>query len=96
MLKPIILALTLLTTAPAQAQPADCALVGDVAQSIMEERQSGVPMSDAMRVAGDNEALRAMVVAAYSYPRFSSDSYRKEAATDFRNEIELICYGTGT
>lgn len=85
-----------LAVAHAHAQSADCAIIGDLAQAIMEVRQSGVPMSDAMRISGDNDAIRAIVIAAYSYPRFRTERVKSEAIADFRNEFELMCYGTST
>jgi hypothetical protein len=97
MLKPIILALTLLAT-PLAAETEDdhCKQLGVMAAKIMESRQVGVPLSNMMSIAADNELLKAMILSAYQSSRFSTDAYRQEAITDFRNEVEVMCYGSGT
>ena len=97
MLKPIILALTLLATPlAAETEEHPCETLGGLAALIMEARQLGAPLSEMMRIAADNELLKALTITAYQSPRFSTDSYRQEAIKDFRNEIEVMCYGSAT
>lgn len=81
------------TAAQAEEIIDGCAVVGDTAQAIMDARQSGVPMSQMMKIAGTNEAARFMVTEAYGTPRFSTDSIVAEVIQDFRNDMEAICYG---
>lgn len=90
----------LLTAAPVAAAPERddiCQSVGELAQTLMAARQSGVPMSKVMAVAkGDDEKaaslLRELVLLAYEKPRFSTAAYRTRAAVDFRDEVELSCW----
>ena len=60
---------------------------------VMELRQEGVPMSQVMQIS-DSELVKAIVVEAYDYPRFSSQEYKEKADNDFRNEVEVECYKT--
>ena len=94
MLKRIITAATILvaTTAPLAAETDECVTLGDTAAALMEARQAGVPMSETMSYTNGNEFLEALTVAAYSVSRFTTDRYRQGAVTDFRNEVEMICY----
>jgi len=71
----------------------DCTYAAQVARAIMETRQSGVSIIKSMEIAKDSEAVKAMVLMAYEKPRFSSDRYQAEAASDFETEIYLICVG---
>jgi len=68
-----------------------CETLGDVAYKVMELRQGGVPMSTVMQIS-DSELVQAIVVDAYDQPRFSTDSYKREATNDFRNDVEVQCY----
>ena len=47
----------------------------------------------AMEIAKDNKGVQAIVRLAYMEPRYSSDTYREAAATDFETEVYLICVG---
>jgi hypothetical protein len=97
MLKPIILALTLLATPlAAETEGHPCEMLGGLAAQIMEARQVGVPLSDMMRISADSELIQALTISAYQSPRFSTDAYRQEAITDFRNEVEVMCYSSTT
>ena len=92
MLKVITFALTLVAT-PLTAETEDnCVSIGELAHAIMGARQSGVDLGRAMRLAGGNELVEAIVLMAYNEPRFSSDQYRQRAATDFANTWMLACY----
>jgi len=68
-----------------------CETLGDVAYKVMELRQGGVPMSTVMQIS-DSKLVEAIVVDAYDQPRFSTDSYKRESANDFRNDVEVQCY----
>lgn len=80
-----------------------CAIVGEIAMKVMNSRQNGVPMSDAMRRITDassgNEAMtalgRAIVLDAYAVSQYSAPENRKQAEIDFRNAAELACYNAG-
>lgn len=86
----------LFSGASVHAERASCAEIGSLAHTIMEARQSGTPMSRVMEILEDFPAAPPLVIAAYGTPRFSTKSYQAEAASDFRNEVEVLCYGTST
>jgi len=73
MLKPLSLALTLIT-APLMAQETEdlCPTLGDLAEQIMTARQNGAPLSDMMRIAGDNDLVTALVLEAYHSNRYTT------------------------
>lgn len=97
MLKPIILALTLLATPlAAETEAHHCEQMGVIAAKIMESRQVGVPMSNMMKIVSDNDLLKTLTITAYQSPRFRTDAYRQKAITDFRNEVEVLCYNSDT
>jgi hypothetical protein len=82
-----------------QEQTAVCTALGGLAQQIMEARQMGVPLSQMIAVLPpeeDQDATQAMilriVVNAYDAPRYSTDTYQRIAAMDYRNEIETMCF----
>ena len=76
------------------AQASDnCAPVAELAKSIMRARQSGVSVVKAMQIAREDKGVQAIVRLAYMEPRYSSDLYRENAATDFETEVYLICVG---
>lgn len=82
--------------APVHAEQATCAEIGALAYTIMEVRQSGRPMSVLMEIASETPSLQRLVIAAYDTPRYSTKKYQLEAASDFRNDVEAICYGSGS
>ena len=90
MLKAITLALTLVAT-PLAAGTVDCAQAGIMAGKLMQARQVGVPVSKVIEIF-DDDAMTAIILAAYQVPRFSTDEYQQRAVADFRNEVEVMCY----
>jgi len=94
MLKATLTALVV-TATPLTAETDHCKQMGDMAAQIMEAREVGVPLSSMMDIAADNDLLKALILSAYQVPRFSTGDYRQEAITDFRNEVEVMCYGDG-
>lgn len=94
----IVIAATLaLFATPALSNPL-CVSSGELAATIMENRQSGIVMSRMMDIA-DNVAVpavgaltRELVLQAYSVPQYSSQSYRINAVAEFRNQVEYACY----
>ncbi|MCB5199055.1 hypothetical protein LGQ03_07365 [Loktanella sp. TSTF-M6] len=71
---------------------ASCANYGDLAESIMSNRQLGIALSQMMAVSEGNETFEMMVMRAYDVPQFSSEGMRSDAASRFRNEIEIECF----
>lgn len=100
-MKHLPLTLLLLLPFPAAAQTT-CATLGKTAETVMSARQSGMAMSAMMGYVDktapdeDSEALmRAMIIDAYNTPRYASPINRTNAAVDFRNAVELMCYEAG-
>lgn len=82
-----------------------CKGVGDLAATIMKERQKEVPMSEMIgrlqAASGmglyegtgiDDNLLVAMITAAYKRQAFSSPDRQADMVAEFRNEIELLCF----
>ncbi len=79
----------------AQAQGATCADLGSLAETIMTQRQNGVPMSRLMSIVEDNggsDMARAMIRDAYNRPRYMTREMQVVEIQDFRNAIEAVCY----
>lgn len=76
-----------------------CGSMGDFAEAVMARRQEGVVMS-ALRAAVLDpaspyyDAMSSVIIEAYGKPRYSTEEYRAEAITNFRNDTELTCYQT--
>ncbi len=82
-----------------------CKSIGNMAVTIMRERQKELPMSDLVeRVRVSEEMglfegtgltqniLMAMIAAAYRQVAFPSDERQADMVATFRNEIELLCF----
>lgn len=90
---------TLLFPALASASEAgsleECKAYSDLAATMMEARQKGMPMSKAMDPDGDGtlveEPFMSMVVLAYEEPHFATERMQQRAITDFQNRIHLMC-----
>lgn len=93
-MKRIVLIAALALSAPlAHAdEPASCADFGEMAQALMDARQAGVAMSDAMNAFASHKALQNIVRMAYDKPRMSTEAMRERSVQDFRNEVEAECY----
>ena len=88
----LILALAFTTPALAQTASETCPPIGDLAESIMEARQSGAAMSDMMAVADGNEFVEGLVLTAFEAPRYTTPEFRRREIENFRNTIEAMCY----
>ena len=86
------LAATLLTTTPVTAKEDVCISLAELASSVMELRQGGVPLSEMMKIAEGDELLRLLALDAYSEPRFSSKEHQDLSVTDFSDKWALACY----
>ena len=81
-------------------QSAICPIIGELAETVMRNRQNGVSLSEMMGVANNADGvlqpvIREMVLEAYDGPRYSVPDNQDEAVQDFRNDIELVCYQGG-
>jgi hypothetical protein len=85
---------------PASAQEDGCANMGYLAEVIMQQRQSGMTMSDMVaraEASGEEnpqilDLTRAIIIDAYSRPQYGSPEYQENAISEFRNAVELACY----
>ena len=82
-----------------QEHTAICTALGGLAQQIMEARQMGIPLSQMIVALPPTEGedtpqamILRIVVNAYDTPRYSTDTYQRIAAADYRNEIETMCF----
>lgn len=95
-MKNIILAACLtIIPALASAEQTHCEIAGDTARITMKFRQDNAPMSRLMNIAGEQEYLRELVIAAYGLPLFVTDSAKQRSIEEFGNEVERICYKGG-
>lgn len=93
------LALSLSTPYPVVAQEDSCAALGDMAGAMMQARQSGTSLSEALSivrsVAADDPATAALaeavVLEAWSAPRMSSPENQRRAVEEFRDTWHLVC-----
>lgn len=82
-----------------------CKGFGDIAETIMKQRQQEVPMSEMISRIQAAEAMGifegfgltpelsvAMVTAAYKQPAFLSPERQTDAVATFRNDAELFCF----
>lgn len=86
---------------PAMAQTEDtCAVVGEMSYAIMMGRQNGAPMSAYMAAISNNTnpssflngLMRAVVLDAYDDVRYVNEVDQINAAQEFRNDVEAMCY----
>ena len=95
LLTAITLTLTLATAASAE-EPLDaaefCKRVAGIAESFMENRQAGVPMSTTIEIAGPSEYFRAIAIDAYSTPRYMTKPAQVREQEKFRDKIYLQCF----
>ncbi|MDQ2066367.1 hypothetical protein Q9295_08280 [Xinfangfangia sp. CPCC 101601] len=88
----------LMGSAPTAVLASDhCVTLSQLAAKIMEGRQNGVTLIDMMQLLKSddefaNELMQTMVLTAYDLPGFSTDSMKKQAVTDFANNVALMCY----
>lgn len=71
-----------------------CALQGNLAATIMKNRQHGIPMSQMMEVDTDpkiKDFMDALIIMAYESPRFSTEEMQKRSVDDFRDRAYLSC-----
>jgi len=70
-----------------------CEQIEDLSRTIMDNRQSGIPMSTQYNLM-DNDFVQKLVVLAYEVPEFSSAGYQQQAVNKFGNAAFLQCIKT--
>ncbi len=76
-------------------QPSDpCKNLGQIAWGIMNMRQTGKPLHELIEQASStkNPLLKEMIIKAYERPSYPDGPGKTQAATEFRNDIEVVCY----
>ncbi len=102
-MKKYILATILLCTAAtsnADTREAICPEIANLAMTIMSARQTGVPIETLMQAADQDveqmyeDLAKAMIMDAYSAPRYSSEEFQQQAITEFGNAVSVACYSS--
>lgn len=90
----ILLIIPVLSWAGSEKLESDrpCKNVEIFSEKIMKARQEGVPLTDMMEVADDNQELRHIMMEAYDYPRITTPSLLRQVIQDFKNDQALKCY----
>lgn len=89
-MKYLLLILTLTLASASQAEEKDvCAVIGELAEKVMEAHQAGVPMSAVMEDSGD--LLKELAIEAYSKPRYSTPRMQQRIIAEFRDAVYLVC-----
>lgn len=74
-----------------------CESQNDIATTIMQKRQQGVPMITMMKVASQTkeapirDLLISMTRAAYEYPKFSTPEHQQRQVVEFADQIYIQC-----
>ncbi len=71
-----------------------CDSISTLAGSIMEARQEGIAMSNAMKIADGNKLAELMVAGAFDTPRYGTADYKKRTIEEFRDSWYLKCTKT--
>lgn len=82
--------------APTEPKPREyddslCKSIANSAALVMKARQQGIDMSKVLEAAGSDSQGRALTIAAYKSPRFSTEHHQQRAIEDFRNDAFLGC-----
>ena len=94
-MKKLLLAVILLLAFNVNAKGAtikDCKFVEELAQVIMEARQSGAAMSDMIEAADGHELSESLVVAAFETPLMSGQKGKVKQINTFKNKAFKICF----
>jgi hypothetical protein len=90
-----LLVVVFATAAQAQLTPQAkeyCESVSGLAYSIMSNRQSGVAMSEVLKVdKDDDKVFQHMVLEAYKSPRYVTPEVQMQSKEDFRDKWHLRC-----
>lgn len=97
-----ILAIAALALTPtvANAMPAElCPSIGELAETIMKSRQSGIPKTVVMSAVSPglaHDLAVSIINVAYAVPIYPIDRMRNTAIENFRMQTEYMCYQTST
>ena len=73
-----------------------CDVIGNLAESIMKNRQNGTSMASVMKTASESkssvvEVMEELVIIAYDIPRYSTENMQLITIGDFRDDVYLEC-----
>lgn len=78
-------------TAGANEAKENCASFSESAEMVMEARQNGLPMREAMAMS-DMALWNALVQDAYDTPQYQTESVQQRVIRQFGNEVYAMCY----
>ena len=93
----LAVALAALIASPALADVETCSNASELARSIMEARQSGIPASKTVATVlplvseGSTGLMTDIITAAYKQPRYNGAEYQQTAIGDFADEVYVAC-----
>jgi hypothetical protein len=80
---------------PAAAEESECAIIGDIAATVMRLRQAEHPISALMVWAAEDGLMRAIVLDAYNQPGYVTPEAQQRAEAQFANRVVRACYASG-
>lgn len=90
--------LFLLSSSQALAEPLTCPQMSEMAEKVMEARQSGVPMAKMMEISESNglgepeiNFMQGAIAMAYEETAWRTEEAQRRAVTEFGNGIMLAC-----
>jgi hypothetical protein len=91
-----VICAALATPALAEKHVAEhCEVIADLAEGLMGARQAGASLSAVMSIAAAEpqvrELVEAMILDAWSEPRWRTDESQSRAVADFRDRMHLLC-----
>jgi len=94
MIKTLLLTTSLLASTNAVAEEKDmasCEDIAAVAESIMKNRQAGVPATKMIELTKDTPLFKTLTVMAYERTRYTTDEVQQRIIRDFTDDIYLEC-----
>lgn len=68
-----------------------CSNLSELAEVAMKSRQMGMPMREAMDVAGESDLLQHLIFEAYSSPAYSTERMQEKTISEFGSKQYLLC-----
>jgi hypothetical protein len=69
-----------------------CTLMGLRGEMVMDSRQSGVPLSRMLEIAGTDDVLKLFIHEAFKVPRYHTIEMQQRAVSDYRELWERVCF----
>ena len=91
MKKLLIISTVLLSLNTQASTNSFCERVASLTSSIMEARQNGLGLVDAVKLAKGDEMIKMFILDAYDTPRMHSETSKTRAVTEFSNKGYALC-----